>query len=46
MVNIEVKYKDIQKKDANDLMSGHIQEIKTLIAEIDKLSWIVREKNQ
>lgn len=46
MVNIEVKYKDIQKKDANDLMSGHIQEIKTLIAEIDKLNWIVREKNQ
>lgn len=46
MVNIEVKYKDIQKKDTSDLISGHVHEIKTLIAEIDKLNWLLREKNQ
>jgi hypothetical protein len=45
-VNIEVKYKDIQKKDTSDLISGHVHEIKTLIAEIDKLNWLLREKNQ
>jgi hypothetical protein len=46
VVNIEVKYKDIQKKDTSDLISGHVHEIKTLIAEIDKLNWLLREKNQ
>lgn len=46
VVNIEVKYKDMQKKDANELMSGHVEEIKTLFAEIDKLNWLVRDKNQ
>jgi hypothetical protein len=46
VVNIEVKYKDIQKKDTTDLISGHVHEIKTLIAEIDKLNWLLREKNQ
>lgn len=45
-MNIEVKYKDIQKKDTSDLISGHVHEIKTLIAEIDKLNWLLREKNQ
>ena len=25
VVNIEVKYKDIQKKDTTDLISGHVQ---------------------
>lgn len=45
VVNIEVKYKDIQKKDTSDLISGHVHEIKTLIAEIDKLNWLLREKN-
>jgi DNA repair exonuclease SbcCD ATPase subunit len=45
VVNIEVKYKDIQKKDTTDLISGHVQEIRTLIAEIDKLNWLLRDKN-
>lgn len=46
MVNIEVKYQNIQKKDSNDLITGHVNEIKTLIAEIDKLNWIVRNKSE
>ena len=25
VVGIEVKYKDLQKKDASDLISGHVQ---------------------
>jgi hypothetical protein len=41
-----VKYKDLQKKDTNELLSGHVEEIKTLIAEIDKLNWLVSDKNQ
>lgn len=45
MVNIEVKYRDIQKKDTTELISGHVNEIKTLIAEIDKLNWLIRDKN-
>lgn len=45
VVNIEVKYKDIQKKDTTDLISGHVQQIRTLIAEIDKLNWLLRDKN-
>lgn len=45
VVNIEVKYRDIQKKDTTELISGHVNEIKTLISEIDKLNWIIREKN-
>lgn len=45
-MNIEVKYRDLQKKDTSDLISGHVHEIKTLIAEIDKLNWLLREKNQ
>lgn len=46
VVNIEVKYQNIQKKDSNDLITGHVNEIKTLIAEIDKLNWIVRNKSE
>jgi len=45
VVNIEVKYRDIQKKDTTELISGHVNEIKTLIAEIDKLNWLIRDKN-
>ena len=46
MVNIEVKYKDLQRKDATELISGHVNEINTLISEIDKLNWLLRDKNQ
>ena len=46
MVNIEVKYKDLQKKDTTELISGHVNEINTLISEIDKLNWLLRDKNQ
>lgn len=46
VVNIEVKYQNIQKKDSSDLITGHVNEIKTLIAEIDKLNWIVRNKSE
>lgn len=46
VVNIEVKYKNLQQKDANELISGHVQEMKTMIAEIDKLNWLLRDKNQ
>lgn len=45
VVNIEVKYRDIQKKDSSDLITGHVNEIKTLIAEIDKLNWLLRTKS-
>lgn len=44
--NIEVKYKDLQRKDTTLLQQGHIQEIQTLLNEIDKLNWLLREKNQ
>lgn len=45
VVNIEGKYRDIQKKDTTELISGHVNEIKTLIGEIDKLNWLIRDKN-
>jgi hypothetical protein len=45
VVNIEVKYKDLQRRDTSELISGHVNEIKTLIAEIDKLNWILRDKS-
>lgn len=32
VVNIEVKYRDIQKKDTSELITGHVNEIKTLIS--------------
>jgi hypothetical protein len=40
--HIEHKYKDLQKKDTTELISAHVQEIKTLINEIDKLNWLLR----
>lgn len=46
VVNIEVKYRDLQKKDTSDLISGHVNEIRTLIAEIDKANWLIRNKNE
>ena len=46
MVNIEVKYKDLQKKDTTELITGHVNDINTLISEIDKLNWLLRDKNQ
>jgi hypothetical protein len=46
VVNIEVKYRDLQQKETTSILSGHDNEIKTLIAEIDKLNWIIRDKNK
>lgn len=46
VVNIEVKYRDLQQKETTNILSGHDHEIKTLIAEIDKLNWIIRDKNK
>lgn len=46
VVNIEVKYRDLQKKDTSDLISGHVNEVRTLIAEIDKANWLIRNKNE
>ena len=46
VVNIEVKYRDLQQKETTSMLSGHDNEIKTLIAEIDKLNWIIRDKNK
>jgi hypothetical protein len=46
VVNIEVKYRDIQKKDSSELITAHVNEVKTLISEIDKLNWLVRNKSE
>ena len=46
VVNIEVKYKDLQRRDTTELITGHDNEIKTLINEINNLNWLLRDKNQ
>ena len=46
VVNIEVKYRDLQQKETTSILSGHDHEIKTLIAEIDRQSWLLRDKNK
>ena len=46
VVNIEVKYKDLQRRDTTELITGHDNEIKTLITEINNLNWLLRDKNQ
>jgi len=44
-VNIEVKYKDLQRRDTTELITGHENEIKTLIDEINNINWLLRDKN-
>ena len=46
VVNIEVKYKDLQQKETTSILSGHDHEIKTLMAEIDRQNWLLRDKNK
>lgn len=46
VVNIEVKYKDLQRRDTTELITGHQNEIKTLINQINNLNWLLRDKNQ
>jgi uncharacterized phage infection (PIP) family protein YhgE len=44
-VNIEVKYKDLQRRDTTELITGHENEIRTLIDEINNINWLLRDKN-
>lgn len=44
-MNIEVKYKDLQRRDTTELITGHENEIKTLIDEINNINWLLRDKN-
>ena len=46
VVNIEVKYRDLQQKETTSILSGHDHEIKTLMAEIDRQNWLLRDKNK
>lgn len=44
-MNIEVKYKDLQRRDTTELITGHENEIRTLIDEINNINWLLRDKN-
>ena len=46
VVNIEVKYRDLQQKETTSILSGHDHEIKTLMVEIDRQNWLLRDKNK
>ena len=46
VVNIEVKYRELQQKESTSILTGHDHEIKTLMTEIDKLNWLLRNKNE
>ena len=46
VVSIETKYKDLQRRDTSEHITTFNKEINTLIAVIDKLNWLLRDKNQ